>query len=654
MKIKYLGIKLILILSFAFNFGVWANVKLPSLVGDNMVLQRDTQIKLWGWAESGEKVTILFLNKQYSQTTGKDGKWVITLPSIPAGGPFEMVIKGNNTINIKNILVGDVWLASGQSNMEFQLQKVNNAETEIESANFDHIRLFSVDKSNSFQKKQECSSSGWQVCSPTTVKNFSAVAYLFGRELFDRYKLPIGLISGSIGGTPAEAWISAEGLKEFPSFQDQLSALAKLDNKTIDTYKAQLANWTKEYESIDRGRTPNGTPWTDVNLNTSDWSIMKQPGSWTKNRDLKGFCGTIWLRKEINLPKAFEGNLVDINLGVILISDSLFINGHFIGATNSYSINRKYSIPGNLVKSGRNVITLRISGANSFGGMTGLDDDLFIQQGKNRIPLSGDWLYKTGPDLSDFPEHIILTYFNQFSPQTPTVLYNAMIEPLQTFAIKGVIWYQGETNAESMSKAKQYNLLFPALIKDWRSKWGYEFPFLFVQLAGYKPDKSEPSDYEWAHLREAQCKALSLPNTGMATAIDIGEEQDIHPKNKQEVARRLALAAERVAYNEKVVFSGPTFKSMKIEGTKIRLNFDNIGSGILVKDKYRNIRGFAIAGADKKFKWANAYLDGADIIVCEETIDHPVAVRYDWGNSPDGNLYNKEDLPAIPFRTDEW
>lgn len=642
------------VLFIYFHSFIFAAIKLPALVGDNMVLQRNANINIWGWADSGEKVSIQFQGKQFKTTTNPDGKWKLVLPSYQAGGPYKMTIKGKNTITIQNILVGDVWLASGQSNMEFQLKNANNSAEEIKSANFDRIRLFSVAKNYSFQKKQELSSEGWKVCSTTSVENFSAVAFLFGREIYQKYQIPVGLINTSWGGTTAEAWTSAEGLKELPTFKEKVKAISDVDKDGYEKFKAKISSWYKENDNVDRGNMPNATPWSAVGLNTADWSTMNQPGFWSSHKKLKGYSGTIWFRKKIQISADDVSKPLELSFGVILMSDSVYFNGKFIGTSSGFTKKRKYKVPAELVKPGNNLIVVRIKGVPNYGGMVDSPAELYAQLGETKIPLDGEWLYKTGSDISNFPQDIILSSFDPNMPHTPTVLNNAMIAPIVQYTIKGAIWYQGESNADFMDEALEYYTLFPALIKDWRQDWGYDFPFVFVQLAGYQPDKSEPADYPWAHLREAQFKTLSLPNTGMATAIDIGEEGNIHPKDKQDVGHRLALAAERVAYHDSVVYSGPMYKSMKIEGNKIRLSFDNIGSGLWIKDKYSYIRGFAIAGGDKKFIWAKAYQEGNDVVVYSENLNNPVAVRYNWGNTPDGNLYNKENLPTVPFRTDNW
>lgn len=643
-----------------------ANIKLPALVGDNMVLQRDTKITLWGWATPGEKVNIQFQNQNLKTIATKLGKWSVVLLPVSAGGPYEMRLKGNNEIVVRNILVGDVWLASGQSNMEMALTQINNSKKEIDSANYPKIRLFQLLREGALNPKDDVlSDGGWNKCSSQTVEKFSAVAYLFGCQLYNEYKVPIGLINSTCGGTPAEVWVSQEALKTLPFMKEQITAFKNISEKDAleyENYATRRRFWKKKFGNIDRGNAAGSTSWADIDLNTNDWQIMQQPLMWKEFPSmkqnvlaLKGYNGTIWFRKEIDIPQELAGKPIDLNLGGIIMSDTTFFNGQVVGETVSLTLPpplRVYTIPGCLVHAGRNVIAMKITGINEFfGGTKG--PDMFIKIGNRKMSLVGEWLYKPAPDLTSYPEPVALTNSFIGMPSSPSILYNSMIAPLVPYAIKGVIWYQGESNANTQERAEQYSLLFPTLIKDWRSRWGYDFPFLFVQLAGFQPNKTEPADYVWSTLRESQAKTLNLPNTGMATAIDIGEENDIHPKNKQDVAHRLFLAAQKVAYQEDIVYSGPSFKSAKIEGNKIRISFGNIGSGLMIKDKYRNVGGFAIAGVDKKFAWARAWQEGNEIVLMSDEIKSPIYVRYNWENTPDGNLFNKEGLPATPFRTDK-
>lgn len=656
MKKLFIKPALILALIVPLNLSVFGNVKLPALVGDNMVLQRDAPINIWGWADPHEKVNLQFCGKQFTAITNKDGKWTLVLSPLPAGGPYEMVIRGENIITIKNILIGDVWLASGQSNMEFALKDANNSKQEIEIANNSQIRLFTVKHKTAFQPLNDVDSKAWMVCSPDLVKDFSAIAYLFGRKLNEKYNVPIGLINSSWGGTPAESWTSSEGFKNLEFYKESAMNISKISNTDFEAFNKKRLDWTNQNDSGDRGFMANGKTWADTDLSPHDWATLQFPGFWTSVKEIKGYGGTIWFRKEINLPEAAVGQPLQLHFSSIIMSDSTYFNGKLVGNGGGYGKERVYTVPGNLVKKGTNVITIRIKGAPGFGGgIMGSPETMYALTCSTSFPLSGDWQYKTGPDISSFPSLPGLDSYNAVMPNVPTIIYNGMIAPLVPFSIKGVIWYQGESNADNLKEALQYDSLFSALIQDWRKQWSYDFPFLYVQLAGYQVDEPEPSDYAWAHLREAQYKTLALPNTGMAVAIDIGDEKDIHPKNKQDVAHRLFLAAEKIAYKENVIHSGPSYRSMKAEGNKIRLSFDNLGSGLFIKgDKYGYIRGFSIAGADKKFVWAKAYQEGGDVVVYSENIVNPIAVRYNWGNSPDGNLYNGEDLPVVPFRTDNW
>ena len=520
MKKLFIKPALILALIVPLNLSVFGNVKLPALVGDNMVLQRDTPINIWGWADPDEKVNLQFCGKQFTAITDKDGKWTMVLSPLPAGGPYEMVIRGKNIITIKNILIGDVWLASGQSNMEFALKDANNSKQEIEIANNSQIRLFTVKHKTAFQPLNDVDSKAWMVCSPDLVKDFSAIAYLFGRKLNEKYNVPIGLINSSWGGTPAESWTSSEGFKNLEFYKESAMNISKISNSDFEAFNKKRLDWTNQNDSGDRGFMANGKTWADTDLSTLDWATLQFPGFWTSVKETKGYGGTIWFRKEINLPEATVGQPVQLHFSSIIMSDSTYFNGKLVGNGSGYGKERVYAVPGNLVKQGRNVVTIRIKGAPGVGGaILGASDKMFALLGGSSFPLSGDWLYKTGPDISSFPSLSGLDSYNAVMPNVPTIIYNGMIAPLVPFSIKGVIWYQGESNADNMKEALQYDSLFPAMIQDWRKQWGYDFPFLFVQLAGYQPNEPEPTDYVWAHLREAQYKTLALPNTGMAVAM---------------------------------------------------------------------------------------------------------------------------------------
>ncbi|MDO1449152.1 sialate O-acetylesterase [Rhodocytophaga aerolata] len=627
----------------------FADVRLPKLVGDHMILQRDAKLPVWGWADAGETVTLTFLGKKYTAKPDTQGKWMLTLPAMKAGGPYEMTIAGKNTLTIKDILVGDVWLASGQSNMEWKLSHtVNNFEQEIANANFPQIRFLDVTNAIATQPLTEFESKGWEICSPETAGDFSAVGYFFARDLHQRYKVPVGVITSEWGGTPSEAWTSTEALKAFPEYQTAVNDLEKNGSgiqAQMQEYQTKLKEWQSKVSGGDRGLAA-ATKWYAPAFNAADWPVMTLPMLW-ETTDLPDYDGIVWFRKEVMIPDNEAGKELTLHLASIDDADSTWFNGELVGATNGYNIDRKYTIPGKLVKAGKNSITIRVVDTGGGGGVYGQADNLKLTAGdKILVSLADKWQYQTALDISQMPAKPKVTV-NQNSP---TVLYNAMIAPLVPFAIKGAIWYQGESNA---GRAYQYRTLFPAMIKDWRKQWKQDFPFLFVQLANFMKVESQPVESDWAELREAQSMTLSLPKTGMAVIIDVGDANDIHPRNKQDVGKRLAMAAQKTAYNENTVYSGPTYKSIKTVGNKIILTFENAGGGLVAKGG--ELKEFAIAGPDKKFMWADAKIEGNTVVVSSNQVQNPVAVRYAWANNPDkANLYNKEGLPASPFRTDDW
>jgi sialate O-acetylesterase len=482
-----------------------ADVKLHGLFNDNMVLQREMPVPVWGTAEAGEQVTVTFGDQKKTATADKDGNWMVKLDPLKAGGPFEMTVAGKNSLTVKNILVGEVWVCSGQSNMEMAVKGVVNADAEIAAAKFSQIRLYTVTRKPSDTPLKDLQAQ-WKECTPENIPGFSAVGYFFGRDIHKALNVPVGLIHTSWGGTAAELWTRRAVLENLPE--------TKL---AFENYQKAVDNFPKVEESFKKAE------------------------------------------------EAYKANAA-------------------------------------------------------------------------KLKADG----KTVPPAPRAPR----------KPMMPSCLYNGMIAPLIPYAIRGATWYQGESNA---GNAKAYASLFPAMIKNWREDWGQgDFPFLFVQLANYMARAPQPGGSNWAALRESQTKTLSLPKTGMAVIIDIGEEKDIHPKNKQDVGKRLALAGLKVAYGkDDIVYSGPMYESMKEEGGAIRLSFKHVGGGLVAKGGEK-LTGFAVAGEDKKWVWADAKIDGTNVVVSSASVSKPVAVRYAWGDNPECNLYNKEDIPAVPFRTDDW
>ncbi len=639
--------KLIFILLFFLSVSTFSQVRLPRLISDGMVLQRDAKVKIWGWSAKNEKISIHFIDSTYNTTANSDGEWNLILARIKAGGPYQMQINASNVIIINDIMIGDVWVCSGQSNMELPMKRVSPIyQSEIANSENKYIRQFFVPQVYDFnESRKDLHYGSWIAVDPQNILNFSAVAYFFGKEIYDKYKVPVGLINASLGGSPAEAWISEESLKSFPAYyaEAQLFKNDTLIKQIEERDNTRIQAWYSLLRQKDEGYRNPQKPWYDPDLNTSDWATMKIPGYWSDTK-LGMVNGVVWFRKKVNVPSTLAGKEAKLILGRIVDADSVFINGVFVGTTSYQYPPRRYEIPSKLLKEGENTIVVRVISNAERGGFV-LDKPYEIVVGNVSIDLKGDWYYHLGAAMEPLASQTFIRW-------KPSGLYNAMIAPLLNYGIKGVVWYQGEANAD---RPVEYRELFATLIRDWRKNWNQgDFPFLFAQLHNFMETKSEPSESNWALLREAQLKTLSLPNTGMAVTIDIGEWNDIHPLNKKEVGKRLALAAQRVAYgNKKVIYSGPIYESMKIKGKRVTLSFKNIGSGLVARGG-GELKYFAIAGANKQFVWAKAKIQKNKIVVWNDKISDPVAVRYAWADNPEGaNLYNKEGLPASPFRTDE-
>jgi sialate O-acetylesterase len=621
-----------------------SDVSLPVVLSDHMVLQRNMDIKIWGWADKGEIVIIQFNNQVQETVTGQDGNWYLILDAMPAGGPFDMTVKGKNTIKLKDILIGDVWICSGQSNMEWPVERSNNPEKEIAAANFPEIRLFDVKRRMSEVPLDDYTDEKWQVCSPMTIAEFSAVGYFFGRELHKDLNVPVGLISTNWGGTVAETWTSFETIAGFSEFDDKMNKLKSLKIAELSAKKEQLQKqWDAKIDGSDTGLKEN---WHQSQEIDTTWKKMKLPQKWER-AGLKGFDGIVWFMYQIELTQEESKEDLELHLGPVDDTDYTYVNGVQVGSIKKkWQEPRTYNVSAGILKPGKNIIAVRVIDYRGGGGIYGKPEDMFYVSNKRKVSLAGEWHYKPGTDR--IPDD-----YNIHPNNYPTLLYNGMIHPLIPYAITGAIWYQGESNA---SRAYQYRKIFKGLILDWREKWDQgDFPFLFVQLANYKKPVKDPGDSDWAELREAQNMALELPNTGVAVIIDIGEADDIHPRNKQDVGYRLSLAAKKIAYGQDIVFSGPMYRSMQVEDNKVRIRFKHTGSGLMIKDAYGYLKGFSIAGEDRQFFWAKAYTEGNDVIVYSDLVAKPVAVRYGWADNPhDLNLYNKEGLPGSPFRTDSW
>ena len=623
-----------------------SQVRLPRLVRDSMILQREANIKIWGWATKDEKVTIKFNGKNFKTTTGKDGKWLIQLSPMKAGGPYAMEISASNKILLKDILIGDVWFCSGQSNMvhQMELHSVRYAK-EIEEANYPEIRHFWIPTMTDLQGPHDDLPTGyWKSASPQDVRQFSAVAYFFARMIYEKYHVPIGLINASVGGTPIEAWTSEEGLKDFSSLINTIQK--NKDTAYVNTINRTAFNNTTRPSQNDMGLTGE-KKWYEVSYvpPVGGWRTINIPGYW-EDQGVKDLNGVVWYRREIDIPASMTGIPAKVFLGRIVDADVLYINGKQVGNTTYQYPQRRYTVPPDLLKAGKNIFVIKVTNSGGKGGFVP-DKPYLLIAGHDTINLKGYWQYKVGEVYRPGGGGGgMIVAQNQ-----PTALYNAMVAPLINYPVKGFLWYQGEANT---NRAEEYAKLQPAMIADWRSKWKQtDAPFLYVQLPGFMDYNYLPSESNWAMLRESQLKSLTVSNTAMAVAIDLGEWNDIHPDRKKEVGDRLALAAERIAYGENIVYSGPICQSSKIESNKIIISFSNTGSGLIANDG-EELSEFAIAGADKKFIWAKAKIEGDKVIVWNDAIQNPMYVRYAWADDPvNPNLFNKDGLPASPFRTDQ-
>jgi sialate O-acetylesterase len=629
---------------------VHATVSLPSFFTDNMVLQQKSVVPFWGESD-GKSVTVATSWDKKSYTTKVvNGKWNVVLKTPVYGGPYSIEINDGTTKVLNNILIGEVWLCSGQSNMEMPLEgwgKIANFKEEIANANYPQIRLLQAEHIESTLPLNtlKVQHNGWNVCSPETVADFSATAYFFARKIYKEKNIPIGLIHSSWGGTLIEAWTSSGALTTIHDFDSEIQAMKSETNKDalLEKYNADMALWEKKLVSSDKGFQQEKAIWAVANLDDSTWKTMPLP-AFFENKGLPDFDGVVWFRKKITLSDAQIKD--DLNISYFADDDDkIWVNGKYVGETKGYNVERHYIIPSLFMKKGENTITIRVFDGAGNGGVYG-DDKFALKSGNETVSLIGDWKYNIGVDLKDLPAKPYLAQ----GQNRPSAIYNAMIAPLIDYKIKGVIWYQGESNAE---RAYQYQKLFPLLINDWREKFkDKNLPFFFVQLANYKVQKDQPADSDWAELREAQFKTLkSVSNTGMAVTTDIGNGEDIHPKNKQDVGGRLANIALAKVYDTKIDYSGPLYKSYTVKANIVTVEFD-FNENIKAKDNV--LKGFSIAGSDQKFHWADAKVVNGKVEIYAQDVPNPVSVRYNWADNPVGNLTNASGLPASSFRTDNW
>ena len=618
-----------------------AQLRLPAIMSDHMIMQRNEKIRFWGWADKGARVTVALAGNTASAKAARDGRWSVQLPAVPAGGPYTVTVSSKKeTITLDDVLVGEVWICSGQSNMEFMLRSINNADEEIRSATNGNIRSFDVQKDMARFPKDDLKGD-WKICSPQTAGNFSAVGYLFCREIAERLNVPVGLINTSWGGTDIESWMSMETIDAFPKYR---RLMTRLRSEELEAYLARGKEVEAAFLKAIADEPGEKEQWYLPSYSKSDWKPLRVPGLWTDDA-LSGVDGVVWTTVEFSVPEALAGQPAILSLGMIDDDDVTWINGTKVGSTVGYDIKRRYTVPSGVLKAGKNELTVKIVDNHAGGGCYGSSDLFFLQVGQERLSILGDgWKYKIAVDNEAFE------YVEDGPNAFPSRLFNAMVAPIAGYPARGFVWYQGENNAP---RAEEYYRLFPAMINDWRSRWNRaDMPFYWVQLANYMPSDEHPSASNWAVLRDAQNSARSLPHTGQAVIIDVGDADDIHPRDKQTVGHRLACLALHNDYGMADIYceSPQPLKAVK-HGDNVLVTFENVAGGLKAKSRYGYVCGFAVAGKDGKYRWVRAETSGIDAVLLDFTgIDNPKSVRYAWADNPDdANLYNSAGLPAAPF-----
>lgn len=649
------------------------SMRVAPIFRDHMVLQQGIPVPVWGWSQPGDKIIVSFGGKSKSAVANKAGEWSVKLAPLKASCESRPLTLRSacdqRTLTLDDVLVGEVWICSGQSNMEWPLASANHAAEEVAAADYPNMRLFTVPRKAELNPGLEIAGE-WARCQPANAGGFSAVGYFFGREIHRKTGLPVGLINASWGGTIAEAWSSREALVADPLFRKVVKEYEhELSSPSPDAQGlgAKHREWAEKHDHQDTHNAGEAAGWQMAACPDAEWATMDLPRNWqSAGHD---HSGIFWFRREIAIPAGWEGRDLTLSLGPTDKSDVTYFNGERVGSItmqdrpDAWCTSRTYTVPGRLVRAGRAVVAVRVFSNIFHGGFIGTPAQLSVvpvdDHDATPIALAGAWRYKIEANFGIVPPPPPPPR-GAGNPNSPYMLYGNMIKPLVPYALRGAIWYQGESNA---SMAKQYRKLFPLMIRSWRDAWGQggrkgslerDFPFLFVQLANYQLPPSQPGENEWAELRDAQLNTLSLDNTGMAVAIDVGEANDIHPRDKQSVGYRLSLPAlSRIYGFRNLVMSGPLCRAVKREKGRIRLEFDHAGAGLIARGGV--LKGFAIAGADRKFVWANAVIAGADaVVVSSPAVPRPVAVRYGWDINPGCTLYNASDLPASPFKTDSW
>ena len=620
-------IAILLLLGASFSN---AQLKLPRLFADHMVLQRDQPIKVWGWSKPSSNITMAFNGKTKKVKSDDEGYFVGYLDAQKAGGPFVLTVSTKDTAIVYNdVLIGDVWVASGQSNMEWQLQwNVDNWKEEVKDSNYPEMRFFKVPNEYASSPQEDISGGHWMLANEENSPQFSAVAWFFAKKNHLEKGVPVGIVESHWGGTPAEAWTTIETLAKTPGYEEIADTIINPKTPWSEIEKENEQKDARKWELMrdKEGAVASGVQFVD--FDDSEWTVHDLPCN-CKMTDLA------WLRREVSLnPDTISS--AELFISNVVQEAFVFFNGELIWSKQWNEDTKPLTISPDLIRKGKNVITYRVANSWDNNVYFGRPDEMWLNVNGSKVSLEGSWRY------SNDIEPKIPMAVKMF--QMPSFLYNAKIAPIAGYTARGVIWYQGESNAD---KPQYYKQLFSNMIKDWRREWGYDLPFLYVQLANFMQRQEQPVNSDWTQLREAQTQTLELPKTAMAVTIDIGNADDIHPRNKKDVGDRLWLAARKVSYGDEVVYSGPSFKSATRDGGKILVSFDHIGSGLHSKG---SVLGFALAGKDEVWYWAEATIENDQIVLRSDKVSDPVWVSYALGDNPKATLYNEEGLPAVPFK----
>jgi sialate O-acetylesterase len=640
-------VRFLLISMIMLPFFAKAQLRVARIFDNHAVLQRQKPIPIWGWATANESINLTFAGQQKSTIADKNGYWKVNFDAMEAGGPYELQVKSKSqTKTLKDILVGEVWICSGQSNMEWTVSQCNNHASTTRSAKNPNIRQFKVQHDLALQPEQDLQEGNWLVCSPKTVGQFTGVGYFFAMELADSLNIPVGLINTTWGGSQVESWISQEAMLSNPVLRNYAQNMPLSWTEGDALQEAKIKKHTLKNTSLTTTKEQENA-YTTANFDFSTWPQYGLPGS----LDWQGFWafrGKAYMGRVMEIPEDWLKETTTLSLGENDSEITIHANGNLIykGATHGKI---KIDIQPGIWQVGHNQLMVTfgtIRNPDWYGlGFMGEEKDFYLEVDGDKLLLADDQ-WRVMPSFSDKYQ------FAKLQNNIGATLYNAMIHPLHPLAFRGALWYQGETNAE---RAHEYRQTFPLMIQDWRKKWGEDFPFYFVQLTSYGKNKNANEGSNWAELREAQTQTLSLPNTGMAVITDLGDPNDIHPTNKKDVGHRLAMQVLNVVYKKPIFGFSPLFESAEIQADKVIIRFKNTGRGLVAKDKFGYLKGFEIAGADQKFQYAKADIIDNQVVVWAPKDMQPSAVRYGWSDAvEDINLINLDGYPASPFRTDAW